>query len=191
MAEDGRVEDDPVFKNGFILAAFDGNSLFIPEELAEVPEAAQWEEMSRIPAANATTRETYAALFNLYTGFIREGEVRKIVLARTADEEVTPEFSPYRAFEAACAAQPAAFKALVHTPKYGTWLFCTPEQLVTGQGDRWSTMALAGTRIPCTLPNSYPQQAQISYELLGSNCSLSKPHIGQINFLFLIIIPLN
>ena len=152
MAEDGRVEDDPIFKNGFILAAFDGSSLFIPEELAEVPEAAQWEEMSRIPAANATTRETYAALFNLYTGFIRKGEVRKIVLARTADEEVTPEFSPYRAFEAACAAQPAAFKALVHTPKYGTWLFCTPEQLVTGQGDRWSTMALAGTRIPCTLP---------------------------------------
>lgn len=152
MAEDGRVESDPIFKNGFILATFDGSSLFIPSELTEIPAADQWDEVHRIPEQNATTRETYAALFHLYTGFIHRGHVRKIVLARTADEEIPCDFSPYRAFMAACAAQPAAFKALVHTPKYGTWLFCTPEQLVTGKGDRWSTMALAGTRIPCTLP---------------------------------------
>lgn len=152
MAADGRVEDDPIFKNGFILATFDGNSLFIPSELDEAPTPDAWPEIKRIPDQGATTRGTYTALFQLYTGFIHAGQVRKIVLARTADEEIEPEFSPYRAFRAACAAQPAAFKALVHTPAYGTWLFCTPEQLITGRGDRWSTMALAGTRIPNTLP---------------------------------------
>lgn len=152
MAEDGRVEDDSIFKNGFILAAFDGKSLFIPSELTDIPTADTWPEMQRIPDQGATTRGAYTALFQLYTGFIRTGQVRKIVLARTADEEITPGLSPYRAFRAACVANPTAFKALVHTPAYGTWLFCTPEQLITGRGDRWSTMALAGTRIPSTLP---------------------------------------
>lgn len=152
MAEDGRTESDFIFCNGFILATFTGESLFIPDELTEVPAADNWPEMQYRLSDNATTREQYAALFKLYTDFIHSGQVRKIVLARTADEEVSPDFSPCRALMEACEQHPAAFKALVHTPQYGTWLFCTPEQLITGSGDTWHTMALAGTRMPCLLP---------------------------------------
>lgn len=152
MAEDGRTEDDPIFKNGFVLATFDGSSLFIPSELESPPAPDAWEEMRTAPDESATSRDKYAALFNLYTGFIREGKVRKIVLARTADIEVKEGFSVFRAFETACQQNPNAFKALVHTPKLGTWLFCTPEQLITGSGEYWQTMALAGTRIPNLLP---------------------------------------
>lgn len=152
MAEDGRMEDDPIFKNGFVLATFEGRSLFIPSELEEPPAPDAWEEMEQIPSEAPTSRGKYAALFNHYTNFIREGRVRKIVLARTADVEVRELFSVYRAFLTACEQNPNAFKALVHTPRHGTWLFCTPEQLVTGSGDRWHTMALAGTRIPNLLP---------------------------------------
>jgi isochorismate synthase EntC len=144
MAEDGRTEDDPIFKNGFLFATFEGSSLFIPDELSEVPEAEQWEELEFIPQEAATPRGKYAALFEHYTGLIKSGQLRKIVLARTADVPVEQSFSPARAFEAACRQNPAAFKALVHTPQYGTWLFCTPEQLVTGSGEHWHTMALAG-----------------------------------------------
>lgn len=152
MAEDGRTEDDPIFKNGFVVATFDGKSLFIPSECVSVPEADAWDEMELLPADAATTRGKYASLFNLYTGFIKEGKVKKIVLARTADIAVDATFSPSRAFFNACNQNPNAFKALVHTPQFGTWLFCTPEQLITGSGNQWQTMALAGTRIPCTLP---------------------------------------
>ena len=153
MAEDGRVEAETTCRNGFLLATFDGSSLFIPAERADIPAPPfPWQEQHSRPQQAETSREDYASLFRLYTGFIRDGAVRKIVLARTADAEVTPDFSPYRAFRAACEAQPAAFKALVHTPAYGTWLFCTPEQLITGHNNTWHTMALAGTRIPCTLP---------------------------------------
>lgn len=148
MAQDGRTEDDPIFKNGFLIATFEGKSLFIPDELSEVPAADQWEEMKHEPQEAATTRGQYAALFEHYTGLIRSGQLRKIVLARTADIPVEASFSPARAFDAACRQNPAAFKALVHTPQYGTWLFCTPEQLITGCGEQWHTMALAGTRIP-------------------------------------------
>lgn len=152
MAEDGRVENDPLFKNGFVLSTFDGKSLFIPSEAEVPPPPDSWDELDLAYDQPATTRETYGALFKLYTGFIQSGQVRKIVLARTADEPINEHFSPYKAFTTACEAQPAAFKALVHTPQQGTWLFCTPEQLITGQGQSWQTMALAGTRIPCTLP---------------------------------------
>lgn len=152
MAEDGRVEDSPLFSNGFVLAPFEGECLFIPSELEEPPLPDAWDVLRRLPAQGATTRETYASLFRLYTGFIQSGQVRKIVLARTSDEPVSEQFSPYRAFAAACEAQPMAFKALVHTPRHGTWLFCTPEQLFAGSGQDWQTMALAGTRLPCTLP---------------------------------------
>lgn len=152
MAEDGRTEDDPIFKNGFLMATFEGKSLFIPDELSEIPAADAWEEMEHVPQESATSRGKYSALFEHYTGLIKRGHLRKIVLARTADVPVEQTFSPARAFEAACRQNPAAFKALVHTPLYGTWLFCTPEQLVTGSGEHWHTMALAGTRIPNLLP---------------------------------------
>ena len=152
MAEDGRTEDDPIFKNGFVLATFDSSSLFIPSELEAPPAPDAWEEIERIPQEAPTSREKYASLFQLYTGFIRSGEVRKIVLARTADTETAPGFSPCQAFRTACEQNPNAFKALVHTPRHGTWIFCTPEQLVTGSGNSWHTMALAGTRIPNLLP---------------------------------------
>lgn len=152
MAEDGRTESDFIFRNGFILATFSGESLFIPAELSSPPEPEAWPAMQHLPERNATSREEYSALFRLYTGFIRSGQVRKIVLARTADAATPAGFSPTRALLQACAMHPAAFKALVHTPRHGTWLFCTPEQLITGTGDSWHTMALAGTRMPCTLP---------------------------------------
>lgn len=152
MANDGRTEDEPYFKNGFLVATFDGQSLFIPEETDTPPAADAWEEMAQVPLESATSRGQYGRMFSLYTGFIRSGEVRKIVLARTADVPTKESFSPSRAFLTACAQNPGAFKALVHTPQHGTWLFCTPEQLITGSGEQWHTMALAGTRIPCTLP---------------------------------------
>ena len=152
MAHDGRTENDPVSKNGFLISTFESQSLFIPDELAEVPSAERWDIMEQFPQEPATSRDKYSALFEQYTGLIRSGQLRKIVLARTADIPVEQDFSPARAFAEACRQNPAAFKALVHTPQYGTWLFCTPEQLITGSGEQWHTMALAGTRIPNRLP---------------------------------------
>lgn len=152
MATDGRTETDFIFAQGFVLATFTGQSLFIPKELNEVPNGDDWPEITTAPQRSATSRGEYSAHFKLYTDFIRAGKVRKIVLARTADEAVNEQFSPSRALLQACTLYPTAFKALVHTPQHGTWIFCTPEQLITGSGNQWQTMALAGTRMPSLLP---------------------------------------
>ena len=45
----------------------------------------------------------------------------------------------------ACERYPEAFVALFSAPQCGTWLIATPEVLVDRDGDRWHTMALAGT----------------------------------------------
>lgn len=150
MAEDGRTEPDFRCNRGFLSATFTGERLFIPAELKEPPTPNNWKKMRKHPHTPATTRQQYAALFRLYTEFIRRGQIHKIVLARTEDYPVAPTFSPYTAFRKACEQHPSAFKALVHTPQHGTWLFCTPEQLITGKGETWHTMALAGTRPPST-----------------------------------------
>lgn len=152
MAADGRTEKNCFFRNSFLLATFSGEKLFIPAELSAPPAADAWEMLTSAPHSPATTREEYAAQFRLYTGFIRSGIISKIVLARTEDVPTPLGFSPCRAFEQICSQHPHAFKALVHTPQHGTWLFCTPEQLITGSGNIWHTMALAGTRRPSALP---------------------------------------
>lgn len=152
MAEDGRTEDEFIFRKGFLLATFKGKQLFIPTELTTPPEPEAWSEYQFHAERSATSRDEYAAMFRLYSDFIRNGKVRKIVLARTADEPISTTFSPCRAFLQACTLQPNAFKALVHTPQYGTWLFCTPELLISGSDYDWHTMALAGTRFPTSHP---------------------------------------
>ena len=184
MAKDGRTETDFIFRNGFLLATFTGEQAFIPSELAAPPEPDAWETMQQTPDTAATSRQQYADLFKLYTGFIRSGKINKIVLARTEDSLISPDFSPFSAFHKACRQNQAAFKALVHTPQYGTWLFCTPEQLITGNGSTWHTMALAGTREPSPLPwdNKNTREQALVTEFMNSvlspladEISISKP----------------
>ena len=184
MAKDGRTEADFIFRTGFLSATFTGEQVFIPAELTSPPPPDEWEEIQRTPDTPATTREQYSALFRLYTDFIHNGQVSKIVLARTEDYPVGSEFSPAQTFLRACRQNPQAFKALVHTPQHGTWLFCTPEQLITGKGNTWDTMALAGTRVPSPLPwddKNKREQALVSEFMsavltpLADKIAISKP----------------
>ena len=122
MAKDGRSEENIILSNGFLLSTFTGQQLFIPAELTEPPVADTWEKSLPPTHGEASTREQYAALFELYTEFIRNGRVSKIVLARTEDTPVRQDFSPTEAFLKACNQHPSAYKALVHTPQHGTWL---------------------------------------------------------------------
>lgn len=145
MAEDGGTLPAPQGK-GFLLCTFSGKLLCIPDERAEVPTPGYWKiSPDRYPITPATTRAEYARLFRLYKGFIGT-EVRKIVLARTADLPLPKGVSPYAIYQAAARNNPGAFTALHHSPEWGTWLFSTPEQLLTGQNGTWHTMALAGTK---------------------------------------------
>ena len=133
-------------RDGFIVAAYGEEGRLIADELGEPPEAEIFPLAEPTDAGEATTREAYHAAFERAMRLLRApGGLRKLVLARTADVSCA-DMSPFRAYTAACAANPSAFTALVQTPEHGTWLCSTPELLLSGSGRQWNTMALAGTR---------------------------------------------
>lgn len=131
---------------GFVLSLYNGTRFFLAGELDSPPEAESFAPLlPACPGEPAATRTRYSQLFSLYHSWLGKGRpLEKIVLARTEDIPA-PEFSPARAFAQACRCYPHHFNALVHG-EWGTWLCSTPEVLLSGQGEEWQTMALAGTR---------------------------------------------
>lgn len=147
MAADGRTE---AAGNGFLLCTFEGQRCVIPDECPEPPTADAFEPLPAAqPACPAATREEYAALFRHCREALATGALQKVVLARAADVPRPRDFSPYAAFLAAAAQRADTFTALIHTPRFGTWLINTPELLLQTDGEQGRTMALAGTR-PCS-----------------------------------------
>ncbi len=89
----------------------------------------------------------YTKAFNKFYSLVKEDEVQKIVLSRSHRIPLREKFSPINAFLNACNRYPRCFIYLCHTLSTGTWIGSTPEILLSGQGDLWQTIALAGTML--------------------------------------------
>ncbi len=87
----------------------------------------------------------YKVDFANYHSQLENGNFRKIVLARCADEEMPMGVEKMDLFYKACEMYPRLFIALVETPQTGCWLTATPEILLDGKAQDWRTIALAGT----------------------------------------------
>ena len=87
----------------------------------------------------------YAEVFDRFILPLKEGRFQKLVLSRTARRTLPDGFSPLTAFVRACNSYPRMMIYLCHTPLTGTWIGSTPEILLSGQGEAWHTVALAGT----------------------------------------------
>lgn len=97
------------------------------------------------PRLLTDNHDSYRIDFANFHSRLASGEFKKIVLARQAIYETANTVTPKDLFFKACALYPRMFVALVSTPLSGTWLAATPEILLDGQANHWSTMALAGT----------------------------------------------
>ena len=137
-------------KRGFVFAPFKTSEthplLLIRadhEETAavgeETPEAAQ-----NILSENNHQAE-YQADFAKMHDLIDNDTLAKVVLARRSDIELRQPLDAHKVFLKACRMYPHQMIALVNTEAAGTWLMATPELLLGRDGDRWTTMALAGT----------------------------------------------
>lgn len=97
--------------------------------------------------ASVQNSPTYAARFHHLTRAIAEGRFEKLVLSHC---ERNTEQALYgheaEVFLHAVEAYPNAMVSLVYTPTSGRWMGCTPELLLSREGDAWRTTALAGTR---------------------------------------------
>lgn len=92
-----------------------------------------------------TERARYTEAFGRFIEPLRSGRFQKLVLSRSATRRLDDGFAPLTAFVQACNRYPRMMTYLCHTPASGTWIGSTPEILLSGQGTRWNTVALAGT----------------------------------------------
>lgn len=87
----------------------------------------------------------YHTVFTDFHDSLVKGDFQKLVLSRRIDLDRTDALSPIQLFKQACARYPRMFISLTFTAQSGLWLTATPEILLSGEGDKWHTMALAGT----------------------------------------------
>lgn len=143
-------------QKGFVIAPFriSGSSpiLVIRPDLTSIPEvdaAIEGTRNERTDAAKHTKDKTeYAQLFNRFLEPLVNGELEKLVLSRSKTIDRGEVFSAGHSFSNAVKRYPNSYVYLLHTPQSGTWLGSTPEILLTGVGDEWHTVALAGTQYP-------------------------------------------
>lgn len=98
-----------------------------------------------IPVCEDTEKQQYAEAFGRFIEPLRSGRFQKLVLSRSATRRLDDGFAPLTAFVQACNRYPRMMTYLCHTPASGMWIGSTPEILLSGQGTRWNTVALAGT----------------------------------------------
>ena len=143
-------------ERGFIIAPFTPNEespiiILQPDVVRQYPWS-EVEAISKMPfylegidkPLDSTSREVYHNDFSRFHRAFSAIGFQKLVLSRCADigHQGT---NPGRLFSQACELYPEAFVTLFSAPQCGTWLVATPEVLLAREGERWRTMALAGT----------------------------------------------
>lgn len=121
-----------------------------------VPDSVPAEACIAGPTDEAAERSRYAEAFGRAHRLLCEGSLEKIVLSRRLHVSLTAPADAERLFFNACHSRPASFVALWSAPRSGTWLVATPEPLLTHDGHRWRTVALAGT-LPCPPDGAEPE----------------------------------
>ncbi|MBQ2949813.1 MAG: isochorismate synthase [Prevotella sp.] len=120
----------------------------------------------------------YSETFARFHEVLKQGDFRKLVLARCAEEEIAAGTSLEDLFFSTCQLYPRTFVALVSAPKSGIWLAATPEILLKGSGCEWQTMALAGTmRLEgAQLDFDTPKDCGIKAEITWSTKNIQEQH---------------
>ena len=128
-------------------------------------------------------KEEYEETFHKFIVPLQEGKFKKLVLSRTATQELSDDFSPIKAFIKACNSYPRMMIYLCHTPVSGTWIGSTPEILLSGEGKRWHTVALAGT-MPMqgeVMPENWTPKNKEEQALVADYVSnIVKHHVGKL-----------
>ena len=136
-------------KKGFVVAPFevkgDQPVVVIEGEKENLEVRSKKLEVREYSSANRSLSPYYRVDFANYHSQLENGNFRKIVLARCADEEMPMGVEKMDLFYKACEMYPRLFIALVETPQTGCWLTATPEILLDGKAQDWRTIALAGT----------------------------------------------
>ena len=116
----------------------------LPDEYSE-----EEQEAFRLFQEQETFSETYTegyeTCFRTFIEALRSKRFDKLVLSRKSVIGQFPDFSPSAVFHAACKHYIHSYVYLCYTPRTGVWMGSTPEIILSGEKNEWSTVALAGT----------------------------------------------
>lgn len=90
------------------------------------------------------TKAEYLEKATEFINRIKGGIAEKLVLSRVVKSKM--DSTAEKVFERLVNDYPNAFVYLISSEFFGTWIGATPEKLITGDKDFYSTMSLAGTR---------------------------------------------
>lgn len=142
-------------ESGFVIAPFDDHRqvILIPEEASEkhIFETETFEASG--PGIDVDVKESnleeakqeHLSLVEKGLKKLTSGELEKVVLSR-GEQVALKNSDPVRLFKDLLQNYPTAFVYLWYHPEVGCWLGATPETLLKVEGNRFKTMALAGTQ---------------------------------------------
>ncbi|MGL5317274.1 MAG: isochorismate synthase [Bacteroidales bacterium] len=87
----------------------------------------------------------YDQVFGTFLEALKNQKFEKLVLSRYKDRPIAHELQFTALFESASDRYPNGFTYMVYTPQAGLWMGSTPEILLAGKENLFSTVALAGT----------------------------------------------
>ncbi len=138
-------------ESGFVFSPFDDkqDSVLIPFEKSiyskcELQEFANHETSQITQTPSRSQKTQHIDLVTKGIDAINAQKLQKVVLSRC--ESVPCEHHPIDIFKRLLQMYPMAFVYCWYHPKVGLWLGATPETLLTIEGNRLTTMALAGTK---------------------------------------------
>lgn len=148
-------------KNGFVFAPFvisDSNPLLLIKSdirLNGYDEIRMWiqnyitsgSELLLKAESRTTEGQTnrYDEVFDSFLTALKAHQFEKLVLSRYQDHTIEHALQLSHLFETASERYPNGFTYMVYTPQAGLWMGSTPEILLAGKGNYFSTVALAGT----------------------------------------------
>lgn len=170
-------------RSGFVFAPFHADA----SARLVILDVTTHEVMNVEPVADAKShgfvekesRTAYRRAFERMQARMANTGLKKVVLARRADMELAEPLDAHEVFAKACVMYPHQMVTLVNTALSGTWLMATPELLIGRRGERWTTMALAGTMAtpgPWSEKNMREQRivAEYIHDCLTRSCAFVK-----------------
>lgn len=155
---------DKLLGSGFVFSPFDssGQTVLFSSDSCEIKETKWSQEEDHFgnkgnpvqastrtedrSSTNKAAKENYIKLIGETIDFLKEKEIAKVVLSRREELECKS-IRPLEIFFRMATNYPHAFVYLWYHPDIGMWAGASPETLLQGSGQKFKTMALAGTQL--------------------------------------------
>ena len=151
--DDVLYETKDLSEAGFVFAPFDDSSkmILMPLDQGEFAYCDHFEveeiltDTSKF-SSSSDQKVEYINTIEQAIATIKDSDLKKVVLSRP-DYVTNENFQVFEVFKRLLSTYKTAFVYCWYHPKIGLWLGATPETLLKIEGQRLSTMALAGTQV--------------------------------------------